>query len=245
MLAGREEGWMKQRVIVIGVIVLAVAAILPVSAQSVGGGLSFWVPESLYLGRGGSVGVESGLGSSMGFGKFLSLPFGIAYNKVYGLLPEGASIAAEPEPWAISDSLLAFVMVKARLPLGSLYLDLFGGGAGVWNMSITPLTGNIQAAVGAAGPAGTTAAFIGDATIVDGGFGWGWQAGGGFGANIGPVAVDLNVTYRVLRAPGTVTGSYYEVDTTTLVATKREYDSGAMAFRLAGFSIGIDASFEM
>lgn len=74
-----------QRTAIIG-LVLVLGFAVPVAAQSVGGGLSFWVPESLYLGRGGSVGVESAIGSSLGFGEVITVPFGIAYNKVYGRL---------------------------------------------------------------------------------------------------------------------------------------------------------------
>ena len=141
---------MKRTKIICLVILFALGLTTPLVAQSFGGGLSFWVPESLYLGRGGSVGIESALGSSIEFNDMISLPFGIAYNKVYGLLPEGTAVGSEPQPWFIADTLLGFVMAKVQLPIGPLYVDVFGGGAGVWNMTLVPLTGNIESEIAGA-----------------------------------------------------------------------------------------------
>ncbi len=225
------------------VILFALGLTMPLAAQSVGGGLSFWVPESLYLGRGGSVGIESALSSSFGLGDFISLPFGIAYNKVYGLLPEGDAIGTAPAPWFVADTLLGFVMAKARLAIGPLYLEAFGGGAGVWNMTLVPLTANIESEIAGVGE---TVTFTETPTITAGQFGWGWQAGSAIGVSIGPVSVDLNVTYRAIKSPVTVNGDYYSIDESGPTASgPLSYESESIFIRLAGFSVGIDASFEM
>ncbi len=227
------------------VTMFALGLTIPLAAQSVGGGLSFWVPESLYLGRGGSVGIESALGSSVGFGDMISLPFGIAYNKVYGLLPEGAGagIGTEPPPWFIADTLLGFAMAKIRLPIGPLYVEAFGGGAGVWNMTLVPMIGNIESEIASAGQVWAFSA----PPVIDGGrFGWGWQAGGAIGMSIGPISVDLNVTYRVVKSPATVSGSYYSIDTSGLtVSGPLSYGPEDVLIRLAGINVGIDVSYEM
>ena len=225
------------------VILFALVLAMPIAAQSVGGGLSFWVPESLYLGRGGSVGVESALGSNVGFGDLLSLPFGIAYNKVYGMLPEGNAIGTEPDPCFVADTLLGYVMAKARISVGPLYAEAFGGGAGVWNMTLVPLTANIESEMAAAGE---TVTFAGSPEITGGQFGWGWQAGGAIGVNVGPVSVDLNVTYRAVKSPATVSGSYYVIDESgPTLSGPLTYGPESILIRLAGFNVGISASFEM
>ncbi len=234
---------MKRTMIIGFVIFFALGLIMPLAAQSVGGGLSFWVPESLYLGRGGSVGIESALGSSVGLGDILSLPFGIAYNKVYGLLPEGDGVGTEASPWFVADTLLGFVMAKVRLPIGPLYVDVFGGGAGVWNMTLIPLARNIESAIAGAGQ---TVTFT-EPPVIDGGrFGWGWQAGGGIGMEVGPVSVDLNVTYRAVKTAASVSGSYYSIDEAgPTVAEPLSYGPESILIRLTGFNVGVDVSFEM
>ena len=224
-------------------LVLALAVVAPVASQNVGGGVSFWVPESLYLGRGGSVGVESALGSSVGLGDVVSLPFGIAYNKVYGLLPEGAIAGTTPSPWFVSDSILGYVMVKARVGLGPLYVDLFGGGAGVWNATLLPLTKNIEGDLAAVSE---LLSFAGGPTVEGGRLGWGWQAGGGIGTTIGPASVDLNVTFRSVKSPASISGTYFSGDPAGPALTGPDpYGPESFVLRLTGLSIGIDASVKM
>lgn len=233
-----------KRIVGIWLIVVGAMIVAPgLAAQSVGGGLSFWVPESLYLGRGGSVGVESALGTSVGFGERASLPFGIVYNKVYGLIPEGTAAGTAPDPWFVADTLLAYAMAQVRLPIGPLYVDLFGGGAGVWNMTLVPLAGAVESALAGSGEA---VAFDGAPIIEGGQFGWGWQAGGGVGVQAGPVAVDVNVTYRLLKSPATISGTYYRVDTAgPAVSGATAWGSESIMIRLSGFSVGVSASFDM
>lgn len=225
------------------VILFAMGLSVPLAAQSVGGGLSFWVPESLYLGRGGSVGVESALGSSVGFGDLISLPFGIAYNKVYGLLPEGTAIGAQPPPWFIADTLLGYAMAKAHIAIGPLYVEAYGGGAAVWNMTLVPMIGNIESEIAAAGQ---SVAFVDPPVIAGGRWGYGWQAGGAIGVSIGPISVDLNITYRVVKSPATVSGNYYAIDNTgPTVSGLLSYGPESIFIRFAGFDVGISGSYEM
>ena len=106
-----------------------------------------------------------------------------------------------------------------------------------------PLTANVEARI--AGP-GKTVTFAGPPVIEGGQFGWGWQAGGGIGANVGPVSVDLNVTYRSIKTPATVSGSYYLIDDAgPTVDGPFVYESESILIRLTGFSVGIDVAFEM
>jgi len=213
-----------------------------VAAQSVGGGVSVWLPESSYLVDEGSLGVETALGTSLGMGDLLSLPLGIVINPVYALMPEIDGTVGD-SPWFYADTISAFLMAQLRLPVGPIYFDAFGGVAGFWNATLRPLTKNIEQDIA---PAEHIWTFEGAPTITDGRFGWGWQAGTGIGVRIDQISVDLNVTYRLMRADATISGTYADVDTAGdgSVLLDQLYEQ-AMKIRLGGFSIGINGSFAM
>jgi hypothetical protein len=216
---------------------LLIAAVSPVAAQSVGGGVSVFVPESMYWAGEGSVGVETALGSSLGLGDILSLPFGVVYNKVYALMRE-IDGQVGGSPWFFSDTLSGHLMLKARLPVGPVYFDLFGGLGGFWAITLEPLVKNIETN---SAPADHIYTFE-EPLVIDGGrFGWGWQAGAGIGVKIDQISVDVNATYRLYRADATLRGTYSDVFSST-VTTGNDFLQ-ALKIRLAGFSIGIDGSF--
>lgn len=230
---------MKRKGIVL--IALALSVVTPATAQNVGGGVSLWLPESAYLANDGSLGVETALGSSIGFGELLSAPFGLVYNQVYALMAERSDGVAA-RPWFYADTLMPFLMAKVRIPIAIAYVDAFGGLVGLWNMTVKPLTKNIEGDIAAAGRLFS----FEDALTVDGGrFGWGWQVGGAVGVRIDSISVDLNVTYRLARADAMVGGTYSSVDVAGGTVTPGQSFSEAIRLRLAGFSIGIDASIEL
>ena len=224
-------------------VILAASGIVAANAQSVGGGVSVWVPESLYLDRGGSVGVETALGSSVGLGSILSLPFGVVYNKVYGLLPESAEgLPTAPRPWFVADTFVLHASLMVTVPIGPLYAKAFGGGAGGWNATLVPLVGNIAADLAADGQ---LVVFDGGMpTITDGRWGYGWIAGGAVGITIDQIAIDLNATYRLLRYDVTVAGDVFRIDAESGAFIADEPVSiPNLVARLAGVSIGINARF--
>lgn len=225
--------------ILIGVVVLA-AVLSPSFAQSFGGGLSFWVPESLYLAQDGSVGVESALETSIGMGDFLSFPIGLSYNQVYALQVEASGIdPAASSPWFYADSMVVHLMGKLHLPIGPLYLDAFGGGAAGFNFGgLKPLTANIENTIAATGEYWK---FTSGPTISGGGFGYGWVAGGGVGMTFGQISVDINATYRLLRYDVGVSGDYL----TTAGGTGSYTSPADLEARLGGISFGINGAFAM
>lgn len=226
---------MKQMVLV-GLALLLVGSIA--GAQSVGGGVSLWIPESTYLADEGSLGVETALGTSIGFTDIVSVPIGLVFNQVYGLMAESDG-ELDDSPWFYSDTALAFAMLKGRIPLGSLYVDAFGGLAGVWNMSLRPLTKNIESDRSSTGQLLT----FEEISLSDGRLGWGWQAGGGIGVRIGQISVDINATYRIVRTEVTVTGETSTIAVGGGTVSEDQPFSETIKARLAGFSVGIDGSF--
>ncbi|MFW5689848.1 MAG: hypothetical protein ACOC1U_09770, partial [Spirochaetota bacterium] len=180
------------RRLIIAVVAVFVLAAAPVASQSVGGGISVWLPESLYTAGEGSVGMETSFGSSVGFGELISFPFGVVYNQVYALTAETEG-TLESSPWFYADALSGYLMAKLRLPLGDLYIDLFGGVTGLWNVTLYPLVKNIERD---SAPSGSLYSFEAAPAVTGGRFGWGSQAGGGLGIRIDAITVDLNVTYR-------------------------------------------------
>jgi len=231
---------MRRLILVPVLLILSVGGLF---AQSVGGGLSFWVPESLYLQRGGSVGVESGLSTSVSMGQMISIPIGVAYNKVYGLLPEGSVAGTSPSPWFIADTMILSLGVQADIGLGPLFFQLFGGGAGGWNMTLTPLISNIETDIA---PTGEIVKFTDSPVITDGAFGYGWYAGGAVGMTFGQISVDISVTYRDVRFPFAVSGDYVALDEAngSFVAQRTVNETG-LAARFTGLSIGIGGRFAL
>lgn len=226
-----------------GIVVLVLALVIagPAFGQSVGGGVSLWLPESAWRADDGSLGVETALGTSIAFGEFLSAPFGLVYNQVFALMAERSG-ELTATPWFYADTLLPFLMAKVRVPIGIAYVDAFGGVVGLWNMTVKPLTKNIEGDVATAGQLFS----FEDALTVEGGrLGWGWQVGGAVGVRIDAISVDLNVTYRLARADATVSGSYSSVDVAGGSVITGQSFGEAIRLRLAGFSIGIDAGIEL
>ncbi|HUX21394.1 MAG TPA: hypothetical protein VMW69_09145 [Spirochaetia bacterium] len=228
-------------------ILLVLALLGGVSALSfsleAGGGISVFVPESLYLNKQGSVSVETNFQYALGLSKFLSFPIGVSYNKIYGYRPGGdASLDAVTNPWFFGDSIMGYVMAKIHLPVSIFYLDLFGGGAGNWNVTLTPVGQNIESYL-------ATQAGVGNVAISSLSYsapvGYGWVAGAGFGVSIKKIRVDITGTYRDVRSPLTMTADYYKVDSSgaTPIATKTSTPLSSAALVMRGFSVGVNGHF--
>ncbi len=227
------------------------------AAQSVGGGISVFVPLTMFEDQEGSVGFETSAETAMGLGPIFSVPLGISYNQVWGLRPAG-TLANDDDfeasgPWFYSDSLLTYLMLKAHVPLGPLYLDLFGGGAMNWNIALRPLHNRIAGDLEEAGrlvdagdnPATGTAA-VHDLNVTDGAIGWGWVAGAGLGVQIGQIGVDVNATYRQVRHNLRIEGDWFDSN-----GNRGDFDTDDEALfdefivLLQGFAIGISGNYAM
>lgn len=222
--------------------VLLVVATTALSAQTAGGGLSVFVPESLYAAQEGSISIETGFQTAIGIAEAVSVPIGIAYNQIYGLMPsrETDDYSAN-RPWFYSDSLVTFVMAQASVGSGPVYVNVFGGGAGNWNIAIRPLTANIEADISAA-TEGSRVSFR-DTPEITSNFGIGYVAGAALGLRLDFGALELRGSFRNIVHRGTVTGSADEI--TGAAAAERNINLEDVRFRLRGFNIGVNVSVNL
>jgi len=207
-------------------------------AQSAGGGISVFVPETLYAYGEGTIAFEQGLSTSIGLGPLLSVPVGFAYHSSDGYLLEHADLEDTQAPALYGDALIPYLMLQARLPLGPLYLEAFGGGALAWAFSLRP-TGEFAATL-----ASTDNREIAVTSLdIEKGMGYGWLAGAALGVQIDAVSVDLGVTYRVLRIPLDIDASYVEWDGTTGTPQEETFADAVAVLRGLSFRLGGSFSF--
>lgn len=220
--------------LIIAVLLLLVLS-TTIGAAEAGTGFSMFFPESFYNGNGGTVSVENGLSSSIGLGGMLSVPFGFSYNKIQGYMVEDASVKST-KPWFMGDSFMGYAMLKARLPLGPVFFEIYGGGGVNWNASLTPFEGNIANDLAPAGEY----AVITDLSY-ENSFGYGWLAGASFGVTIDKISISVDFLYRNLQAALDMSGSY-DVGTVGSYTNTALSESDAKLV-IRGFSLGLGGSF--
>jgi hypothetical protein len=217
---------------------LALSAAASLFAQSAGGGISVFVPESLYRYQEGTIAFEQGLSTSVGFGSVVSVPIGFAYHSTDGYLLEHDDAADLKAPAFYGDSIIPYIELKAHIPLGStLYLEAFGGGALNWAFSMKP-TGDFAQALAEKG--GQRIAV--DSVSIQKRLGYGWVAGGAIGAKFGKISVDLGATYRYLITPITVEADISRVDGASAVSDTVELEDAKAILR--GISIQLGGNFK-
>lgn len=213
-----------------------------IGAVEAGTGFSLFLPESFYNGNGGTISVENGLSTSIGLGGVLSIPIGFSYNKIQGYMVEGAlvdgSSVDSTKPWFMGDSFMGYLMLKATLPLGPLFFEVFGGGGANWNASLTPFKGNIAEDLAPA----DEYAVLNDDFDHENNFGYGWLAGAGFGVTISSISVSVDFLYRDLQADLDMSGTYYYGPSGDVTGTKT-LDGSDAKLVIRGFSLGLGGSF--
>lgn len=235
------------------VLVVALATTPVIYAQSVGGGISVFVPWDMFEGQTGSISFETSAETSLGLGPFLSFPLGVAYNQVYGASASGTlrhddSDLKTSGPWFYTDSLLPYLLAKVTLPAGPLYFEFFGGGALNWNASVRPFHDRIAKDLRDAGAFGakTGSVAITDLTV-NSGVGYGWVAGASAGVTIDQISVGVTAAYRHIYHEITIEGEYFRPN-----GPVSEFDTSDSDFAVEnltmimnGLSIGINGSFAM
>ncbi len=223
--------------------VLAILAGTGLAAQSAGGGLSVFVPESLYIAGEGSMSIETGFQTAIGIGGGLSVPVGIAYNQVYGLMPSRETDDyTATSPWFYSDSLVTFVLVQASVGSGPVYVNLFGGGAGNWNIAIRPLTANIEADISAQID-GSRVSFR-ETPEITSNFGIGYVAGAALGLRLDFGALELRGSFRNIGHRGSISGAIDQISGVSAIPDE-DYGLDDIRFRLRGFNIGVNVSVNL
>lgn len=228
----------------IGLMALLTVSTVPAFSQtSAGGGLSFFVPESLYRFQSGSISKEAGLSTSFGVGDYISFPLGFTYIKATGFTAglKGGSDLMDGNIWFSADTFLPYLRCQGTLPLGPLYLNILGGIAGAWIVAPQPFYTTIENHYSD----GNTR-YVFDQISFNSSFGWAWQAGGNLGLTIGQISVELQFLYTDLRADMEISSpQYWEIDAAGPTITEKtdfpfEED---LESRLRGFSIGLGGSF--
>lgn len=210
------------------ILFLGLAFVLPLTAADVGGGISVFVPLSLLEHGEGSVTIEQSLETSLGLGSFLSLPVGFVYNRVDGFLVKAEGLGTSESPWFYGDCFMPYAMLKAHLPLGFLYLDLFGGGALNWSFVLNPRYDKIQGELEGVDYLRTI-----DYQQV---WGYGYLAGAAAGVKIDQISVDLGVTWRDIRHP---------IDLSVTDQDGVETDYSEAQLLLQGFSIALKGAVSL
>jgi len=209
---------------------LGIAGALSYGLQA-GGGISVFVPESLYAHGQGSISVETNFQYAFGFGKFLSFPIGVTYDKINGLMPGGPDYANATAPWFVADSVAPYLMAKIRVPLSIFYVEAYGGGAINWNLALTPIGQNIEAYFGNSTPFNGTTVTSGTGTGIMNTLGYGWIAGVGLGVTVKKIQVGIDATYRNISSPLAFSGGSYTSSSNATIV-------------LSGVAIGLNGSFD-
>ncbi|MFW6234363.1 MAG: hypothetical protein ACOC4I_03190, partial [Spirochaetota bacterium] len=164
------------------------------------------------------------------------------YNQIYGLMPSRESDDyTATRPWFYSDSLVTFVMAQASVGSGPVYVNVFGGGAGNWNIAMRPLTANIEADLKATGDDGRLS--FRDTPDITSNFGVGYAAGAALGLRLDFGALELRGSFRNIGHRGTITGTADEITDTT--AAEQEVELDDIRFRLRGFNLGVNVSVSL
>ncbi len=203
-------------------------------------GVSIYIPESLYEHGQGSISVETDVQYSFELSKYLSVPVGVSYDKIFGL--EAANPVETPQPqspWFFADSVMPYAELKVHLPVGPFYGDLFGGLAANWYATLTPIGQNIESYLAAQKGPGTIISFTNP--VVAPGVGLGWVAGGDLGVDLGKMKLDVSFTYRDVSQPLGLSGSYYENGSTAPNGLDASWASEATLV-MRGISIGVNGT---
>ena len=210
--------------------------------QSAGGGISFFVPESLLEGS-GSVSKEAGLSTSLGFGDVLSLPAGFTYIKASGFLPynktDGELKRMDNRIWYTADTFIPYLRLKGTVDIGPLYLEGFGGVAGAWIVAPQAFEAQIGKYYAPAGDLYYFTKLESDFSL-----GYGYQAGATAGVRVDAVSVGLEVIFTDLRAKTTVSSDdYVHYKENDSADTGQSGFEKSFTSRLRGLSLGITGSF--
>ncbi len=227
------------------------------SAFEAGGGLNVFVPESLYRHGEGSISVETRVESGFGLTENVSMPFGIAYNQVYGLTARNISVPGNDEdeigelgsgtrPWFYADSLLPFVQVKFRLPAGRFYIDAAGGFAANWNLTMRPLHKHIEKDLARAHAHNEHEEATKHLVFTEGPEishlpGFGLTASVATGYRFGFGTLELSGAFRHVTGRGDISGEYRLLDQAgdSIEDDVRELTEASFRWVLQGFTVGL------
>jgi len=215
------------------------------SAQSAGGGISFFFPQSLLDGK-GSVSKEAGLSTSLGLGESFSIPIGFTYIKASGFQGykdtdnDGGLNQLDEDIWYIADTFIPYIRLKTHINEGLLFVEAFGGIAGAWIVAPQTFDGAVGRYYGGA-DGGEYYVFRKLESDIS--FGLGYQLGTTVGFRIDALSIGIEGVFTDLKADTKISseeGWFYNGTTTEINNFSETFTS-----RLRGISIGITGSYEL
>ncbi|MBN2509230.1 MAG: hypothetical protein JXB03_03095 [Spirochaetales bacterium] len=203
-----------------------------------GVGVSVFIPETLYKYGEGTIAIEKTLSTSIGFGKYFSIPIGINYHHADGYTIASDSVSMVKGPVLYGDTLSAHLLLQTTVPLNPVYFKVYGGGAVNWAFVLRPYAGFFDKSL--AGQDGDVALHTYTFTPSPG---FGWMAGASIGIKMGQFSIDLGGTYRDIRHDLAFTAAGYEIDydTGTVTAPLSVEDSDAHMI-LRGVSVALSVN---
>ncbi|MFP4619484.1 MAG: hypothetical protein ACLFMZ_11635, partial [Spirochaetaceae bacterium] len=245
MMPFRSMQFKKRRVILFTAVLLLTTS--PLFSQSIGGGLSFFVPESL-LHKSGSLSNEAGLSTSIGFGDIVSVPVGFTYMKASGLMAYDKNDnnkleRISDEIWYTADTFIPYLRLQAHIPLGPVFIRGIAGGVGAW--FIAPQLN--EGAIGRTFASETDDDFYAfDDLSMNAIFGYGYQAGTSIGVEIDRISVQITALFTDIFAPTTAkSDTYYKINYANETVDEDTDFKGEFISRLRGISVGLGGSYEM
>ena len=211
-------------------------------AQSAGGGISFFFPESILDGS-GSISKEAGISTDLSFGEYLSVPVGFTYIKASGFTgysdsdDDGRLDQLDERIWYVADTFIPFVRLKGRLNLGSLFIEGFGGLAGAWVVAPQAFDGAIGRYYGKLDGGEF---YVFNELESDFSFGWGYQFGAACGIRIDSISISIEGIFTDLKADTEISSDdgFFDDAANPVTDFSRSFTS-----RLRGISLGINGSY--
>jgi hypothetical protein len=211
------------------------------AGKSAGASISLFAPESLLQDGEGGIAFEQGLSTSIGLGGILSVPIGFAYHGVDGWVLEDEKLSSIGGPSLYGDVILPYAGLKAKLPMGALFVEASGGLLGAYPFRLKPIGQALESALAGAGESVALRS-----VEIERRFGLGYFAGAAIGLSLGKVSIDLGATWRSVSIKAPLEASIYRVPSgggdTGQATTLSLPDAVA---RLRGISFQLGGSFSL
>ena len=132
---------------------------------------------------------------------------------------------------------MPYTMLKAHIPMGPLFVQLFGGVAVNDNFALRALEGNMEKDLSTSG---NQAVFEDGSLDFDKMWGFGYLAGAGLGVTIDQISIQVTCQFRNIRHELNISADYAD---NSEVSPGGRYDPGEeVTLLMRGFSVELGGS---